>query len=271
MLRKAYLLLIALTLIPCVSHAKIKTIFVDHKYVMGDNDSKNEARRMCFLVAKRKVLEKAGIYIESHTQAKNFQLTKDEINSYSAALLKVEVVNEEWKFIGATLAIFMTVKAEVDSVSIEKQLFKIKSDISVQKEIKSQQHRLQELESKYTELQKQLSTADSSEAFSLRKERNVIFQKIDELQAKKIQIMSNINSATKSVIELIELGMTPSEVLSLVGKPRSVDYFGLGWNYGYVWVMFYSGIVNCIVKSEYKDVMKSCDDYRREIPVSIVK
>ncbi len=171
MLRKAFLLLLMLILIPCISHAKTEIIFVDHKYVMGDNDSKTDARRMCFLEAKRKVLEKAGTYIESHTQVKNYRLTKDEINSYAAALLKVETVKEEWKFVGENMAVFLTVKAEVDSSYIEKQLAKIKKDASVQKKIKEQQAQIRELERKFIDLQKQLRTADASKTLTLRKQR----------------------------------------------------------------------------------------------------
>ena len=178
MLRNACLLLLVLILIPSISHAKTEIIFADHKYVMGDNDSKNDARRMCFLEVKRKVLEKAGTYIDSHTQAKNYQLTKDEINSYAAALLKVETVKEEWKFVGENMAIFMTVKAEVDSSYIEKQLAKIKEDVSVQKKIKEQQSQLDELERRFLDLQKQLEKADSSKTLILRKESDEVFQEI---------------------------------------------------------------------------------------------
>ncbi len=258
MLRKSWLILTVMILIPCISNAKTEIIFANHKYLMGDNDSKNDARRMCFLEAKRKVLEKAGTYIESHTQAKNYQLTEDEINSYSAALLKIEVLNEEWKFIGSTMAIFMSVKAEVNTDYIEKQLSKIKQDISLQKKIKDQQRQIQDMEHKYTKLQKELATADSSEAFSLRKERNIIFKEINALQEKKIQITSQINTKTKNILDYIELGMTLSEVQSLVGKPRSM--MGQKWNYGNVWVIFQGGVVECLVRSGCQNISTfGCD------------
>jgi hypothetical protein len=47
---------ILLILLPSFSFAEIKTIYVSHKYIMGDNDSKNDARHICFLEAKRKAL-----------------------------------------------------------------------------------------------------------------------------------------------------------------------------------------------------------------------
>jgi hypothetical protein len=264
MLKKAYLVLLVLVLFPYISHAETKTIYETNKYVMGDNDSKNDARRMCFLEAKRKVLEKAGTYIESHTQVKNYKLKKDEINSYSAALLKVETVKEEWKFVGENMAIFMTVKAEVDSSYIENQLAKIKKDTSVQKKIKDQQRQLQELERTVTNLQKQLGSVDATKAAVLRKERNVTFKEIDELQAKKIEIVNKIKASTKSVIDLIELGMTQSEVKSLAGIPRSKACGGVNWNYGNVWVVFEGGIVSCIIRSTFFTSCYSRKNYSRK-------
>ena len=51
MLRIDYFVFFILILIPCTSLADSKIILAEHKYVMGDNDSKNDARRMCFLEA----------------------------------------------------------------------------------------------------------------------------------------------------------------------------------------------------------------------------
>jgi hypothetical protein len=50
-----------------VVSAEVQTITTSHTYVMGDNDSRNDARQLCFLEAKRKVLEKAGSFIQSHS------------------------------------------------------------------------------------------------------------------------------------------------------------------------------------------------------------
>ena len=45
--------------------AATQTITVSHSYTLGDNDSRNDARHLCFLEAKRKVLEQAGSFIQS--------------------------------------------------------------------------------------------------------------------------------------------------------------------------------------------------------------
>ena len=119
MLKNICFVFLAIILLPSLSFGKAKTIYASHKYIMGDNDSKNDTRKMCFIEAKRKALEMAGTYIKSNTEIKNLQLTKDEITIFSSALLKVETVKEEWKFIGENLAVFLTVKAEVDTGYIE--------------------------------------------------------------------------------------------------------------------------------------------------------
>jgi len=230
MLRIAYFVFLILLVIPCASLAETKIIFAEHKYVMGDNDSKTDARRMCLLEAKRIVLEKSGTYIESRTEVKDFQLTKDEISAYASALLKVDVVKEEWKFIGENMVILMTVKAEVDMNSVEKQLYNIRQDTSLQKKMKDQQIRLQELERKVLKLQKQLEIANPSQAIPLRKEKEIVLKDIDDIEARYKYALSKLNARkaaeaenvnkVKKFIRYIEIGMTPEEVEYILGKPE---------------------------------------------------
>ncbi|MBW2596529.1 MAG: hypothetical protein JRC93_11270 [Deltaproteobacteria bacterium] len=277
MFRKTYLLLFVLILIPCISHAKTETIFADHKYVMGDNDSKNDARRMCFLEAKRKVLEKSGTYIESHTQSKNYKLTKDEINSYASALLKVETVKEEWKFVGENMAVFITVKANVDTGFIEKQLAKILKDTSVQKNIKDQQNQIGELENKVTLLQKQLLSSNPLQATALRKERATVFADIDQIEARYKYIMLALNDRKKASVELaqrilkfIEIDMTPKEVKYILGEPddffESGNFMGLDYGSFRIYIesskvrriTFYGeeGTMSTVIKTRAYNILK---------------
>ncbi|MBT4269449.1 MAG: SUMF1/EgtB/PvdO family nonheme iron enzyme [Deltaproteobacteria bacterium] len=162
-LRSVVVLSIILSIFcPWSVFAEVETIIATHKYVMGDNDSKNDARRMCFMEAKRKVLEKAGSYIASNTTIRNYQLAKDEIIAYSAALLKIETINEKWEIDGSNMAVTLTVKADVDASILEKQLEKIQKDKSVQGKIKQQSVKLQELEETVNTLRQQLGPALST-------------------------------------------------------------------------------------------------------------
>jgi len=77
------------------AHAEVKIIEADSAYIMGDNDSKIDARRIATQEAKRKALEQAGTFVESLTQVRDFQLTKDEVKSYTAGILETEIVSEQ--------------------------------------------------------------------------------------------------------------------------------------------------------------------------------
>ena len=91
----AITLLVALVL-PTVAFAEVQTFTATHTYILGDHDSKDDARQRCLLEAKRKVLEQAGVYIESASEVKNFDLTKDKITSFAAAPAHAECARVLW-------------------------------------------------------------------------------------------------------------------------------------------------------------------------------
>jgi hypothetical protein len=234
-----------LIILPFSAFAVVETITATHKYVMGDNDSKNDARRMCFMEAKRKVLEKAGSYIESNTTVRNYQLAKDEIIAYSAALLKIETIDEKWEIDGSNMAVTLTVKADVDASILEKQLAKIQKDKSVQDKIKQQSAKLQELEQTVNTLRQQLGTAGSTKEPVLRKERNVVFKEIDELEKKKTEIIERVQKRSRNAKKYIVPGMTKNDVESLLGDSDSAgDYLNIKyWIYGNVRIWFTDDVV----------------------------
>lgn len=238
-----------------------ETVFASYKYTMGDNDTKNDARRICFLEAKRLAIEKAGTYIESSTEIKNFSLTRDEIKAFAGAIVKVEIASEKIKFVGENQIIFMTVKADVDISSFRERVKQIKSDSELEKKVIDQQRQLQGLEDKLKSLQQQLTTRNVDEAIAIRKERVEAFGKIDELE----KIKFTIQSATKSAIENIERGMTPDEVRRIAGEPRSTDKCSsvFSWNYGRAWVMFIGGVVGCVIHvDKFTGSCGDCGYYR---------
>jgi len=240
---------------------------------MGDNDTKNDAKRICLLEAKRLCLEKAGTYIESNVTVTNFQLTRDEIKTYSAAILKVDIVSEKIEFIGESVAIVMFVKAKVDIDYIKEKIKQIKSDKQLENKIKIQQYQLKELENKIKNLQRQLNTDDLNLIIQKRKARKEIFNQIDELE----QIKYNINKITRLATENIDIAMTPEEVVKVAGKPRIIkkqyEYVDgcIYYNYGKVWVIFEGGIVSCIVKTEYFQLGQDCSYHKSVNSRSIIK
>ena len=234
--------------------AEIQTITTLHTYIMGDNDSRNDARQLCFLEAKRKVLEKAGSFIQSHSVVNNMELTKDQIISYSAAILSVETVKEEFGFNNGQNMITLTVKAEVDIEQVKKLVGAIVADRSLADRVSHQQQQIRQLEGQLQALNSRLGTAAIDSVGELRKERTVVIENIDEVEKKRIIARNRIreeNTGISRNSELIKtyisLRMTMEEVKGLIGEPlkrhwyrsnRSTNKEGDQWLYGELWVCF---------------------------------
>jgi hypothetical protein len=248
----AALLIVGTTVFsPVLAAAAVQTITATHTYVMGDNDSKNDARRICFLEAKRKVLEKAGTFIESSSEIKNFQLSKDQITSYTAAVLSVETVKEDFTSSNGQNTVIMTVKANVDTADVRKRLAAIVADRGLQEKISAQQQQLKQLEEQMQALNTKLGAAQANSSTELRKKRNVVLGNIQELENKKFAAIQVIEDLTGKVEKYIVPGMTMKEVKDILGKPRGATNLGdvaESWNYGGLWVHFHSGVVQCISK-----------------------
>lgn len=230
------------------------TITARHRYTMGDNDSKSDATNLCFLEAKRKAIEYAGVYVESSneiTQTNASSNAKSNMKSIAKALVSAEMISSGIGFENGRLFVDCVVNAKVNLNTVKQDVVKIASDPAAKKHIEQQQIALKKLEEEITIIQTQLKSASSQQAISLRQERTVIFKNIDKLQQMKLEITSYIESKGKETSNLISKGMNFSEVLSLLGQPRvkiiyKYEKGDQAWNYGTHWVNFHQNIVHSV-------------------------
>jgi len=220
----------ALLIFPVAASAQVQTITATHTYVMGDNDSRNDARQLCFLEAKRKVLEKAGSLIQTSTEVKNFQLTKDQISLYSAAVLSVETIKEKFTNNDGQNTLTLTVKADVDMADVRKRLQAITADKSIQERIARQQQQLDALEEKIRNLNSSVSASGEVGAIELRKERNIALGEIRDIEAIKLFVTKRLNDERElaqdwhdRVLNNISYGMTKDEVEQILGLEEPMN------------------------------------------------
>ena len=116
-----FIVLLAALILPTVAFAEIQTFTATHTYILGDHDSKDDARQRCLLETKRKILEQAGVYIESVSEMENFDLTKDKITSFAAAVLRVKDTKENFRFQQGHTMLTCTITAQVDLAEVRKQ------------------------------------------------------------------------------------------------------------------------------------------------------
>ena len=147
--------LLAALVFPTVVFAENQTFTATHTYILGDHDSKDDARQRCLLEAKRKILEQAGIYIESESEVKNFDLTKDKITSYAVAVMQVKDTKEEVSFQQGHMTLTLKLIAQVDLVEVRKQLTARQVDAGVREDVSVQKARLNRLEAQLEAMQQQ--------------------------------------------------------------------------------------------------------------------
>lgn len=235
----------------CPARAEEVLLTAEHTYHLGDSDSKSEARRLCYLEAKRKLLEQAGVYTEAVSRTENFQLAQDEILSFSAAILNVNTDKEEWNLTGESFSLTMVVSARVDLDEVKARLEKLVADRNARQRLNEDHEREKALED---ELLARPQADTTRDAEALHQEREKHFRTLDELQRERQKILAEMDRATELAATLPEKGMTIDEVLDLMGMPRAEKGLVTATatyqcaNFGRAWVVFKDGLVRCVRK-----------------------
>ncbi len=157
------ILLVIACFSPIQTYAEIKVVESESTYIMGDNDSKVEARRIATQEAQRKALELAGTYVESLTQIKNYQLTKDEIKSYTAGVLETEVVSEEMRGTTEHPEIYIKTRCKIDTDVLIAQIGKFQENEDLKEQINAAAKENDDLKKERDELVKQLASEKNKE------------------------------------------------------------------------------------------------------------
>ena len=120
-----FLYVLLVTLVATVTGqtgVKSDTVIVTGKYVMGENDSRTDAKQFALLDAKRKALEQFGTYLTSQTTVENYQLTQDQITTYTMGLMKTNILEENLETEGDYQTMLVKIQAVVDQAEVDESL-----------------------------------------------------------------------------------------------------------------------------------------------------
>lgn len=128
---------VAVLILVSVTDAEVHTISATGEYRMGDNDTRTDAKRLALLNAERLALEQVGTYVESISEVRNMQLTRDEIRSYTAGIVKVKEVRTraELDKDGQSTIIYVDVVCEIDSEVLARQMENLRRSESTSREM----------------------------------------------------------------------------------------------------------------------------------------
>jgi len=115
--------------------AEVRTITATGEYRLGDNDTRTDAKRLALLDAKRLALEKAGTHVESITEVRNLNLTKEEIRAYTAGIVEVIEQATGDTMEGAMHIVRADVKVKIDTNVVATQIDSLRKNEGAKAEI----------------------------------------------------------------------------------------------------------------------------------------
>lgn len=253
-------LFVALLCLLSVSLFADNKVFVrEYYYQASESDSKITARTKALSEVKRLLLEELGVYMESYTnyitEDKNGDVTKDffqnEIKSLSAGITETKILEENWN--GVQYYIKAEIEADPTDVArkINASLEKRKADVVIdslrvlltetQSVSLQKNEEVKALQKKYDEQSLQVKQQEEK-VNALKKQLQTLQTKLGNYQQQEQQLLSEvqkieqrIKKSSDVVLQNARIGMTYSELISVCGKPRSIDYKKL--NYGKIWIL----------------------------------
>ena len=163
---------------PVAAYAEVKVVEADGYYIMGDGPEENQsvAKERARAEAKRIASEQVGIYVESFSEVKMGELSRDEIRAISANVMEVQEETVTPELLGdSTIRYHCHVKASVDTSNITQQLqqdrMKFEESVRRNKEMEEQLARvnaeLAELKERYKN-----ATEEEQQEINLEVKRN---------------------------------------------------------------------------------------------------
>jgi len=247
-----------------------KTIEVEHVYQLGDSDSRSEAVRMCYAEAERRALEQAGVYMESRTEISNFALKKDEVFSFTAAVLQVERLGEEVRLDGQHMSVHCRSRVTFNEQEVLDSLAYIARNPALRNELGESGREVESARRKVSEMASPAGPpADGSEmrapvapvapvgqggsaGLSRSAEQEKALGSLESIKRKRDEIVRRNKELTEAGRVAVARGMTPGEVREMLGNPqarRTAERAGHAYvceRYGSLWVVFRDEAALCL-------------------------
>ncbi|NLA41822.1 MAG: tetratricopeptide repeat protein [Smithella sp.] len=223
-IRIAAITFLLVLFIPQITAAETKTFIKEYTYQASDEDSKNSCRVISLREVKRLLLEELGTYLESETEVKDFQLTRDQITVLTAGIVQTELVEEKWD--GRTY--WLKAKIKADSNDVVKAIDTLRQDRQKTKELEEIKKKSDALLKENERLRRELATAKGVEK---KKETEAYNKTIKELDAAEwfekgyaAGTSGNYNEALASFNKAIELDPKDADAYN----NRGIAYDNLG-------------------------------------------
>lgn len=135
--------------------AEVKTFVKEYTYRASEFDSKISSRAIAFEQVKRLLLEEMGTYLEGKTEVTNFQMTKDQITTLTAGIVKAQILDEKWD--GKIYYLKAEISADPDDVA--KSINSLRKDREKSKELEETKIKMDKLLKELEGIKKEIRAA----------------------------------------------------------------------------------------------------------------
>ncbi|TVM18896.1 hypothetical protein DPQ33_05410 [Oceanidesulfovibrio indonesiensis] len=232
-------LLVVFMAAPSAAWAEVFT--ATHTHVVGDEESRNDAREACRQEARRTILERIGTYTESLSATEDFQLSKDEIRSFASAMLSVQQVEESWNVDGGALTLTCTMTAEADMAEARKRMEEQGRQVIARERFREWREEIRKDGVRSQGPGGPLSGPGLAESGNDALTSEMVEQEAESMADERERM-------TRLAERVAVKGMTLAEADRLLGKPGAMlagenTYCAL---YGTVWYVFQQGRLTCV-------------------------
>lgn len=225
---------LALITAPAVARAEVFT--ATHTHVMGDDESRNDAREACRQEARREIIERIGTYTESLSATKDFQLTQDEVRSFAGAMLTEQKVDERWSVNGTVVSLTCAMTAEADLDKARTLMVEQGKQVIARERFREWRGEVRGNATRKGGLQGPGMAESGNDAMT----ETMVRDEAAALAAERQRM-------TRLADQVAVKGMTLYEADRLLGKPAAIvgGRNALCAQYGRVWYVFEGGRLTC--------------------------
>lgn len=108
--------------------AEIRTLTAEGEHILGEHDTKEDAVRLASEAAKRNALEQVALYLESVTVVTNFNISRDEIRSYTAGVVNILNQQISTRLDNNAVVFHVDVVAQVDTDEVADAIKKLREN-----------------------------------------------------------------------------------------------------------------------------------------------
>jgi tetratricopeptide (TPR) repeat protein len=223
-------ILVSFLLCSCVAahvvSAEEVTFQKEYTYQASEADSKLSSRTIALEQAKRLLFEELGTYLESKTEVKDFQLTKDQITAVTAGIVKVNIIDEKWD----GKIYYLKANITTDPALVAKSIDKLRKDQPEINEMYETREKVDKLLKEIEDLKKDMATAKNENKDQKKKEYVAIIKGLTAAdwfdKGKSLVISGNYKGAIYAFSKAIE--QNPKFAIAYAN--RGATYAKLGNN-----------------------------------------